>query len=380
MQRQFLLLPVGIACLIATPTAAAATLWVAPNGQAGAAGTAEAPLASLAEAAARAQAGDVIRIAGGTYPHTRSVQLVGSGTAAAPIRIEPADTRWPRFDFSAQQFEQRQSGIIVQGDYWHLVGIEVIGSSRSGINVTGHHNIIERCRTRDNQGSGVDLSAPASHNLVLNCDSYRNVDRPTRGQNADGFGAKFEVGPGNVFRGCRAWENADDGFDLWKAPYPVRIENCVAYRNGLDLWGIAGFTGNGNGFKVGGDFVSAAHVVTGCVAMDQPKRGFDQNNNTGTLLFERCTALRCGIGFSVILNPKSGEPNVLRDNVAWDAPVVLVHGTVEVNNLWSAADRTNVAASYVESTALTRKGREPYDPAKSSGPPPRTPPSKASGK
>jgi hypothetical protein len=54
---------------------------------------------------------------------------------------------------------------------------------------------------------------------------------------ADGFGAKFEVGPGNVFRGCRVWENADDGFDLWKAPFPVGIENCVAFRNGLDLWG-----------------------------------------------------------------------------------------------------------------------------------------------
>jgi hypothetical protein len=145
-------------------------------------------------------------------------------------------------------------------------------------------------------------------------------------------------------------------------------------RNGLDLWGIEGFTGNGNGFKVGGDFVAAAHVIGGCVATDQPKRGFDQNsNNTGPLLFERCTAIRCGTGFSVILATKSGEPSVLRDNVAWDAPAVFVHGTVEENNLWSGADRRKILATYVESTALTRKGKEPYHPAKSSGPPPRTP-------
>ena len=73
----------------------------------------------------------------------------------------------------------------------------------------------------------------------------------------------------------------------------MRIENCVAFRNGLDLWGIEGFTGNGNGFKLGGDFIPAAHVVIGCVATDQPKRGFDQNNNTAGLTVEHCTAIRC---------------------------------------------------------------------------------------
>ena len=216
--------------------AEAATLFVSPVGRAGADGTAGAPFGSLTEAAGRAQPGDVILVAGGAYTPEESVRLSTSGTAEAPIRIERADAKWPRFDFSSQEFEGRMSGIAVQGDYWQVVGLEVIGAARSGINVTGHHNTIERCRTHENQGSGVDLGAPASHNLVLDCDSYRNVDRPTRGQNADGFGAKYKVGPGNVFRGCRAWENADDGFDLWKAPHPVRIENCVAFRNGLDLW------------------------------------------------------------------------------------------------------------------------------------------------
>jgi hypothetical protein len=316
----------------------AATLWVSPDGRAGAPGSADAPLPSLAEAAGRAQPGDVIKIAGGTYAGAQPIRLGASGTADALIRIEPADATRPLFDFSAQRFEQRASGIVVQGDYWHVIGVEVIGSAHNGIQVTGHHNIIERCITHENQDSGIQLNAPASENLVLNCDSYRNVDRPTHGENADGFAAKFEIGPGNIFRGCRAWENADDGFDLWKAPVPVRIESCVAFRNGINLWGIEGFTGNGNGFKLGGDFIPAAHMVTGCVATDQPARGFDQNNNMSGLTVEQCTAIRCKSGFSFTRTPSTGQPHVLRGNLAWDAPAMLVEGTVQERNQWFHAD------------------------------------------
>lgn len=357
--------------------AGAATLFVSPDGRADATGTEAAPFADLAVAVASARPGDTIRVAPGTYRPESTIQFAGKGTASAPIHVETVGPGRPVFDFSGAGKDRRSHGFSVSGDYWHIAGFEITGAAGFGISITGHHNVVERCRAHANQNTGINLGSPASETLVLDCESYRNVDYPTRGQNADGFGAKFDVGPGIVFRGCRAWENADDGFDLWKAPHPVRIENCVAYRNGLDLWKIEGFTGNGNGFKVGGDFVPAAHVIVGCVAIDQPKRGFDQNNNTGPLLFERCTAIRCGKGFSVILATKSSEPSILRDNVSWDAPAVLVRGTVEENNLWSGSDGAAVPATFVESTALTRKGTEPYDPARSSGPPPRTPPTRS---
>lgn len=78
--------------LSVTSAAAAATLFVSPSGQAGAAGTTAAPFASLAEAASRAQPGDVIRLAGGTYRQDQPIRLVAHRTADAPICIEPADT------------------------------------------------------------------------------------------------------------------------------------------------------------------------------------------------------------------------------------------------------------------------------------------------
>ncbi|WP_414662647.1 right-handed parallel beta-helix repeat-containing protein [Horticoccus sp. 23ND18S-11] len=337
----------------------AATLYVSPTGEAGSAGTASSPLASLAEAARRAQPGDVIQLAGGTYRQDQPILLSAKGTADASIRIEPADAKRPVFDFSAQKFEQKLCGIVVAGDYWHIVGLEVVGAARFGIEVTGHHNVMERCVAHENQGSGFQLSAPASHNLILDCDSYRNVDRPARGENADGFGAKFAIGPGNIFRGCRAWENADDGYDLWKAPHAVRIEHCVASRNGLNLWGIDRFTGNGNGFKLGGDFVPAAHVVIGCIVMDQPKNGFDQNNNTAALTVKHCTAVRCGMGYSFTLKTASGEPHVFQDNIGWNAPAMFVEGTVMERNHWSSDHRPQIPAVMVESTPVTRQPLAP---------------------
>ena len=109
----------------------------------------------------------------------------------------------------------------------------------------------------------------------------------------------------------------------------------------------------------GGDFVAAAHVVIGCVVMDQPKNGFDQNNNTAVLTVEQCTAMRCGMGFSFTLATATGEPSVFRDNVGWNAPAMFVEGTVLERNLWSSDHRPQVPATIVESTPVTRKPLAP---------------------
>ena len=52
-----------------------------------------------------------------------------------------------------------------------------------------------------------------SDNLILNCTSYNNCDEAM--EDADGFAAKLTCGEGNVFRGCIAAYNADDGWDLF---------------------------------------------------------------------------------------------------------------------------------------------------------------------
>ncbi|HTY36278.1 MAG TPA: right-handed parallel beta-helix repeat-containing protein, partial [Bacteroidota bacterium] len=154
------------------------------------------------------------------------------------------------------------------------------------------------CVTHDNQNTGLHLTGSAapgpSNNLILNCDSYRNYDPPVGG-NADGFSAKWTVGPGNVFRGCRAYNNSDDGWDLWMGTSPVLIDSCIAYRNGVDVWFSGSFDGNGNGFKLGGDYIATPHIVRNCLSFDNAGntgRGFDENNNTAGQTLYNCTAFR----------------------------------------------------------------------------------------
>ena len=268
----------------APPPGSPGHVWyVSTAGKRGAAGTAAAPLASLAEAVARARAGDVIRVGPGTYREGRTIRLDAAGTEKQPIRIEAADMDRPVLDFAEQPENEKGSrGLEITGDYWQIVGIEIAHAGSFGIYITGGHNIVHRCVARENRNTGVQLDARASYNLVSDSESYRNYDPETLGENADGFAAKHGVGPGNVFRGCRSYQNADDGFDLWMAPYPIVIEDSVAIRNGYNIWGVEDFQGDGNGFKLGGNHVPAVHVVTRSFAMGNRTCGYTLNNNTAT--------------------------------------------------------------------------------------------------
>jgi len=124
----------------------------------------------------------------------------------------------------------------------------------------------------------------SSYNLVLNCDAYDNCDET--GGDADGFGGDVNrYGIGNVYRNCRAWANSDDGWDFYGMDSAVVMENCWAFKNG---WGSNGTIGDGNGFKLGPG--RAKHVLKNCLAWGNWARGFDNNGNTGGIIFYNCTA------------------------------------------------------------------------------------------
>ncbi len=318
----------------APPGPAGRVWYVSTTGKRGAAGTDQAPLASLGEAASQARAGDVIRVAAGTYREARTIHLGASGTEKQPVRVEAAELDRPVLDFAEQPEDEKGSrGLELSGDYWQLVGIEVAHAGSFGIFITGSHNIVHRCVARENRNTGIQLDAHASYNLISDCDSYRNFDPETSGENADGFAAKHAVGPGNVFRGCRSYQNADDGFDLWMAPYPIVIEDSVSFRNGYNIWGVADFQGDGNGFKLGGNYIDAAHQVRRCVAIENPLNGFDQNHNLGALSIEDSVAIRCGRGFTLPETARRGR-NLLRGNSSFGCQNVLEPHVLAVGNHW----------------------------------------------
>jgi hypothetical protein len=280
-----------------TTPLAAGDLWIAPDGDDGNAGTQASPLRSVALAAERVAPGATVWIAAGTYRVAQTVALKRNGEAARPIRLFAAPGARPLFDFSGQtQGDGSARGFAISGTYFHLRGFDVTKAGDNCIHISGSHNTVENLvihacgdtglQITANGGEAADASR-AAHNTVLNTDSYANYDVANQGENADGFAAKLYIGPGNVFRGCRAWNNADDGWDLFAADDAVTIEHCWAIANGKIGPTQDNTNGDGNGFKLGGaakagdaNMGGAVHRVTNCMSIENAACGYTRNNNT----------------------------------------------------------------------------------------------------
>lgn len=267
-------------------------IYVSPNGKSNAAGTKDAPM-DIYTAVKIAAPGQKILIKEGTYNLSSTVKVERgiNGTADAMIYMiaDPEAGSRPVFDFGG-----KCAGMILAGDYWYFQGFDVTRSAdaQKGIQVSGNHNILDRIKAHKNGNTGIQISRylgtdqfnqwPA-HNTILNCSSYLNADKGY--EDADGFAAKLTVGQGNVFDGCIAAYNADDGWDLFAKVQSgsigvVTIQNCVAFKNGyiLDENGREVNAGNGNGFKMGGDSMPGAHVLKNSVAFANKAKGIDSNS------------------------------------------------------------------------------------------------------
>jgi hypothetical protein len=314
-----------------SPVAAdGAVYYVATDGNDLGPGTVERPFATLEKAITTVKPGETIYVRGGTYSCEQTVYLRPSGEQGRPIRVWACGDEQPIFNV------KQGKGFSVKGAYWHLKGWAVSGGGTTGIELQGdgcHHNVLEQLQTHDNGNTGINLTGGAACNLILNCDSYRNFDAPTHGEDADGFGAKHDIGQGNTFIGCRAWNNADDGYDCWYAGNAVRFENCFAYRNGLNLWDCPGFTGNANGFKLGQ--MEGAHVLIRCVAWEHPARGFDLNGNSTGVTLYNCTALRNKIDYAFTFTKGNIDKNVLRNNLSLGGAIQIDPAVDENQDSWS---------------------------------------------
>lgn len=292
-------------CLLGvTGVSFAGAVYVIPNGPAGAAGTLAAPT-NLVTAITKVAAGDTIYMRTGTYAFSTQVTIAfgNNGSAGARKCLFAYQNEKPILDFDGQPVSTNTAdngrGIQLEGNYWHLRGLDVRNSADNGIFVAGSNNIIEGCITQGNNDSGLQISRRnstlaniadwPSHNLILNCESHDNYDAPPLGgENADGFAAKLTCGPGNVFRGCVSHHNSDDGWDLYTktetgAIGVVTIDQCVAHHNGTLTDGTTNENGDRNGFKLGGSDMANRHVVSRSVAYANGKNGFTWNSNPGQL-------------------------------------------------------------------------------------------------
>ena len=290
-----------------------AGLWISPTGSDQAPGTKDKPLQSLKAAHDLATPGSTIWVSPGTYALSDTVKISRSGQPDKPILLSAAPGARPVFDFSAQaRGASAARGLQISGDYWHIRGIEVINAGDNCINISGSNNTIERVVIHGCCDTGLQITADgsaagdatrAAHNTILNTDSYENYDTQNQGENADGFAAKLHIGPGNVFRGCRSWNNSDDGWDLFASNDVVVIENSWAIANGKIGASQNNTNGDGNGFKLGGapalgdaDEGGAVHQVKNCVSLGNKACGFVRNNNPELPQLTNCSGQGDGAG------------------------------------------------------------------------------------
>lgn len=276
-----------------------------------------------------AKEGQIIVLAEGIYKDFLSTITVGrgnDGTAENPIILmaDPEAKTRPVLDF-----DKKGSGMTIAGDYWILDGFDVTNSkdASKGITISGSNCIIQNVNTYKNGNSGINIGRwkgqdlwnewPAN-NLVLNCSSWDNAD--VGYEDADGFACKLTVAEGNVFDGCIAHHNADDGWDLFGkietgSIGSVVIKNSIAYGNGYMSDGTN--AGNGNGFKMGGDSLPGNHKLYNSFAFDNKAKGLDSNSGPNIELYNCTTFNNGGSNVALYTNDRADTAYVVEGVISF---------------------------------------------------------------
>lgn len=323
----------------------ATTYFVNVNGSDSNSGTSENDaFKSISTAVSNVQPGDTVLVGGGIYYYSSTISISKSGTASDTCCLMSSPGEKPVLDFSGQSFGKR--AIKLNGSYWHIKGLDVRYAGDNGLNISGGNNVIEQCNFYENKDTGVQLGNGAHDNTIINCDSYYNAD-PSDYGDADGFAAKLDVGTNNKFVGCRAWQNCDDGWDGYMRGsdnVTTILENCWTWGNGyMKDWTDPGSKANGNGFKMGGgDNSNSAQLkhhfkLTNCMAFNNKAKGFDQNNNAGSMELLNCTGYgNLTANYRIKKDLADGETLTVKNCVSLNGKVELGDFAIVATNSWDS--------------------------------------------
>jgi len=311
-----------------------ADYYVAVDGDDSNPGTLDKPFASLQKAHDVVEPGQKVLIRGGTYlvegdGGMSGVTISKSGESdERRIKFWAYPNEVPIFDFSNVSLlaNQTAAGIYVTGSWLHFKGLEICNVPMPGFGanngiwaVRTSNNIYELMRFHHNSGPGLSIAYGNGGNLILDCDSFENYDEKNGGEDADGFGIHYqESGTPTIIRGCRAWWNADDGYDLFKQEYSVIIEDSWAIANGYIDSGTTWGPGNGSGFKMGNTMTGVRHTIRNCVAWGN-KVGFYANHSHGGTDWLNNTSYDNGTNFNMLSDVVLSGPLVhyMRNNVSF---------------------------------------------------------------
>jgi hypothetical protein len=268
------------------------------------------PWATWQKAFETAQAGDTVYFRGGTwYPTSAAygdnvtmiapaegVPIGNDGKPGYPICFFNYPGEKPILDCSLIQIGNFNTGVqLYSANFIHFRGLTIRnvfqpenGNVASAIDAWTCTNITyENITVHDVGGRGfahfAAFGVPPEEGgpkegieydttCWINCDAYNCADMFSLqpGNAADGW--KIQNYPGAFFylEGCRAWNCADDGFDMSGSQVGI-FNNCWSFNNGFE--GAL----DGNGFKFGGvtnDVEGVKRIVVNCISAYNIGYGF----------------------------------------------------------------------------------------------------------
>jgi len=345
----------------------ATTYFLAATGSDGGSGTIASPWFTLEKVFASASFGDTIYMRGGTYAYTSQQDIIGkSGTASALINLWAYPGETPIITRSSSYIPTIgvQTDLIYMENcsYLHIKGIDISYYTQSAtldywFAFRGNdlsNCIFENINYHDNGGAFTLRGDGTTGNLFLNCDFYRNQD-PYSGtpyDGADGLNITYvgNTAAVNTVRNCRAWWNADDGFDFWHNEGYVLIENCWSFYNGY-IPGTFVTAGNGSGFKLGETVTTSTSVkreVKNCLAFKNRSWGIVENNSLVNMNIFNNTCVQnggangSGGGLNFWFGAWGASPKTFKNNISYDSGTLFgdvwhTFGTdaIHSNNTWT---------------------------------------------
>ena len=325
---------VTLLVLICTFAAHAATYYASPSGNGN--GSQYSSPCSLSNGLGKLKnAGDTLYLLGGQYNLGNTAVNNLNGSSSKYIVISGYDQENAILDFRTTAYGTRGLQIKSTCTYLHIKNLTLRYSGKNNLYNEGSYCLFENLDIYGSADTGCQMKV-GGNNIIKNVDSHDNFDyehvnssgQADFGGNADGFADKQFSGAGNHYIGCRAWNNSDDGWDFFQrvSNSNTIIEDCICIGNGVPYYDMrnhprydtdkawfeskVGTTmtdrygqtitislekypnqGNGNGFKMGGDGTSHDIEIHHCLSVGNYSRGFDQNNNNGTMWVYNCTSV-----------------------------------------------------------------------------------------
>lgn len=314
--------------------------------------------------------GDTLYLLAGQYDLDKTTIQKLNGTKQKHIVIagyDPMNSQGSYdaiLDFRTTPYGTRGLQIKNNCTYLHIKNLTLRYSGKNNLYNEGSFCLFENLDIYGSGDTGCQMKN-GGDNIIKNVDSHHNFDYQTMsgttanfGGNADGFADKQFTGNGNHYIGCRAWCNSDDGWDFFQRVSNTQtiMEYCVCYQNGPATYDMTnnpryetdkawfdskmGTTmtdrygntikitmdkypcqGNGNGFKLGGENTNHQVTVHHCLAVANNTKGFDQNNNGGTMWLYNNSAYANTVnyGFTTAYGANTLHNNISLNSIKGDS-------------------------------------------------------------